>query len=316
MQKLFVNRRTKLTAIVIALVLPPLLVGFNYFHSHRPTVNVVGERTLWDYVVLNSDILLALVFLSACALPFYLAFDRRKPRAREMLPMAVMAALGVVGRAVFAIIPLPNFKPVSAIVIITAVAFGPEAGFMTGALTGFVSNFIFGQGPWTPWQMFCWGMIGFAAGLMNKTGAFEGKGSKRHFRGRFWQTLCPEGTGRGDVLRFMRSVTEHAPMKLCLFGFLSGIAYGWVMNLYFIVGYVDPITWRTVLAAYVSSVVFDVSHGLCTFLVLWALAGPWTRRLNRIKVKFGLIEEKRNYVLPPPDEGANGAQGALMKGTA
>lgn len=150
MQKLFVNRRTNLTAIVIALVLPPLLVGFNYFHRHRPTVNVVGERTFWDYVVLNSDILLALVFLAACALPFYLVFDKRKPRAREMLPMAVMAALGVVGRAVFAIIPLPNFKPVSAIVIITAVAFGPEAGFMTGALTGFVSNFIFGQGPWTP----------------------------------------------------------------------------------------------------------------------------------------------------------------------
>ena len=56
----------------------------------------------------------------------------------------------------------------SAIIIITAVAFGPEAGFLTGALTAFVSNFIFGQGPWTPWQMFSWGMIGFLAGLLRQ----------------------------------------------------------------------------------------------------------------------------------------------------
>ena len=68
-----------------------------------------------------------------------------------MVPIAVMAALGVVGRTVFAIVPLPNFKPVSAIVIMTGVVFGPESGFLTGALTGFVSNFIFGQRPWTPW---------------------------------------------------------------------------------------------------------------------------------------------------------------------
>jgi len=297
--KLFVSRRTRAAVWVITIVLPFLMVAFGYYHSHRPTVNVVGERTWVDYLILNSDILIGLVFLAASATPFFLVFDRKKPEAREMIPIAVMAALGVVGRTLFSLIPLPNFKPVSAIVIITGVAFGPEAGFLTGALTGFVSNFIFGQGPWTPWQMFCWGMIGFAAGLLQNAGFFD-RGKKRvHFKSPVWDRLCPEGTTRGDLLYFVRRLTDHAPMRMCVFGLASGFFYGWVMNLFFIIGYVDPITWQTVGAAYVSSFVFDLSHGVCTFLVLWALADPWTRKLERIKVKFGLVAEDRNYVMPP-----------------
>lgn len=190
MQGLFVSKRTKAAAIVIAFVLPPLMLGFAYFHAHRPPVHVAGERTVWDYIVMNSDILLGLIFLAACAIPFFLVFEKKKPQARELVPIAVMAALGVVGRTLFSLIPLPNFKPVSAIVIITAVAFGPETGFLTGALTGFLSNFIFGQGPWTPWQMFCWGMIGFVAGLL-ETGAFSGvTGTGRILRA---------ASGRGSV---------------------------------------------------------------------------------------------------------------------
>ena len=165
MSKLFVSKRTRAAAWVILLVLPALMVAFGYYHSHRPAVNPVGSRTFWDYIILNSDILLGLLFLLASAIPFILVFDKKKPQARELVPIAVMAAIAVVGRTVFEIIPLPNFKPCSAIIIITAVAFGPEAGFLTGALTAFVSNFIFGQGPWTPWQMFTWGLVGFLAGV-------------------------------------------------------------------------------------------------------------------------------------------------------
>ena len=298
MRKLFVSKRTKAAAWVIVTALPTLLVGFGYFHGHRPPVNVVGERTFWDYVILNSDILLALLFLAVSAVPFFLVFDRKKPQARELVPLAVMAAIGVVGRTVFAIIPLPNFKPVSAIVIITAVSFGPEAGFMTGALTGFVSNFIFGQGPWTPWQMFCWGMIGFLAGLLQNAGVFRER-PKAHFTVPVWDRLCPAGTNRGDLLHFARLITDRSPMRLCIYGLLSGFGYGWVMNLYFIVGYIDPITWQTVGAAYLSSFFFDLSHGVCTFLVLWALGAPWIRKLERIKTKFGLVAEEQNFVLPP-----------------
>ena len=301
MSKLFVSRRTRAAAWVIVLVLPALMVAFSYYHSHRPTVHVAGERTFWDYVILNSDILIGCVFLLASSLPFFLVFEKKRPQAREMVPIAVMAALAVVGRAAFAVVPLPNFKPCSAIIIITALAFGPEAGFLTGALTAFVSNFIFGQGPWTPWQMFTWGLIGFLAGILKNAGVFAGK-RRTHFTALFWNRLCPAGTNRGDLLRFMRHMTEHATMRLCVFGLLTGFLYGWIMNLYFIIGYVSPLTWHTIGAAYVSSFFFDLSHGLCTFLVLWALGDPWVRRLERIKVKFGLTAEERNYVLPDASE--------------
>lgn len=141
MQKTAAMKRAGAVMGVTIAVLCVLLVAFSYYHATRATISPYGELSLWDTIVMNSDIIMGLVFLAACSVPFFLKFERRKPRAREMVPLAVMAALGVVGRTVFQLIPLPNFKPVSAIVIITAVAFGPEAGFMTGALTAFRFQF-------------------------------------------------------------------------------------------------------------------------------------------------------------------------------
>ena len=297
-ERLFVSRRTKAAAWVVLIALPIMMVAFIYYHTHRPTVHVVGERTFWDYIILNSDLLIGLLFLIVSAVPFFLVFDKKKPQAREMVPIAVMAAIAVVGRTVFEIIPLPNFKPCSAIIIITAVSFGPEAGFLTGALTALVSNFIFGQGPWTPWQMFTWGLVGFLAGVLNNAGVFRREKKKEHFKAPFWDRICPEGTSRGDLLYFTRQLTDHAPIRLCIYGLLSGFLYGWIMNLYFIIGYINPINWSAIGAAYVSSFFFDFSHGVCSFLVLWALGDPWIRKLERIKTKFGLTGEERKYTLP------------------
>src|SRR5690625_7953059 len=80
-----------------------------------------------------------------------------------MVVFAVLIALSSISRVLFA--PIPVFKPVSAIVILTAIYFGAEAGFLVGALTALLSNIYFGQGPWTPFQMFAWGIIGLIAGL-------------------------------------------------------------------------------------------------------------------------------------------------------
>ena len=146
--------------------------------------------------------------------------------------------------------------------------------------------------------MFTWGLVGFLAGILKNAGVFAEK-NRPHFTAKLWDRLCPENTNRGDLLHFVRQLTDHAPLRLCLYGFLSGFLYGWIMNLYFIIGYVSPITWQTVGAAYVSSFFFDFCHGLCTFLVLWALGDPWVRKLERIKIKFGLTAEERHYVLPP-----------------
>ena len=78
-------------------------------------------------------------------IPFFLSFEARKPQARELVTLAVMAALAAASRGAFAFIP--HFKPITAIIMITGIAFGAETGFLTGAIAAFASNFIFGQGP-------------------------------------------------------------------------------------------------------------------------------------------------------------------------
>ena len=88
--------------------------------------------------------------------PFLLAFENRKPQARELVVIAVLSALAVAARVV---IPIPNFKAIFAIIMLSGIAFGPETGFLVGAISAFASNFFYGQGPYTPWQMFAYGRL-------------------------------------------------------------------------------------------------------------------------------------------------------------
>ena len=86
------------------------------------------------------------------------SFERGKPAPRAVALVAALAGLAVAGRLAFA--PLPNVKPTTDIVLIAGFALGARSGFAVGAVTALVSNMAFGQGPWTPWQMFAWGLVG------------------------------------------------------------------------------------------------------------------------------------------------------------
>lgn len=131
--------------IIIFLIIPLIIVGSYLLFRNK------------QYGLLSMIVaLLALV-------PFMLSFENRKPKAEELVLIAVIIAINVVSRIIFA--SVPHFKPVTAIIIIAALAFGKEAGFMIGMLSALLSNFYFGQGPWTPFQMFSWGMIGYIAGI-------------------------------------------------------------------------------------------------------------------------------------------------------
>ena len=132
------TRRTWAALAILLLAIPALMAVF---------VCVWDERKYY----LTSLLLVGLMFV-----PFVLRFEGRRPQARELVLLATMTALAVAGRAAF--YWLPQCKPVCAIVILTAVAFTPEAGFVTGAAAGLISNFFFGQGPWTPWQMLGFGL--------------------------------------------------------------------------------------------------------------------------------------------------------------
>ena len=115
---------------------------------------------------LNSIVIIILAFVV-----FFFSYEKKKPQAREIVTLAVMSAIAIASRATFAMIPF--FKPMMGIIMITGMAFGAGAGFLTGTVTGFVSNFIFGQGPWTPWQMFAYGVGGALAGFLAKKGIYS-----------------------------------------------------------------------------------------------------------------------------------------------
>lgn len=111
------------------------------------------------------NMVIILVVCISC-IPYYFKYEKRKPQTRESVVLAVMVALTVISRMLFAL--TPGFKPVSAMVIICGMAFGRESGFLCGSLSAVVSNFFFGQGPWTPFQMFSWGVVGWIAGVLNQ----------------------------------------------------------------------------------------------------------------------------------------------------
>ena len=98
--------------------------------------------------------------------PLFVTFEKKDTNTTKLVILAVMIALSVAGRFLFSFIP--HFKPVTAMVVITGIYMGYEYGFICGAFTALISNFIFGQGPWTPFQMFAWGLIGLLAGLLAK----------------------------------------------------------------------------------------------------------------------------------------------------
>ncbi|MBQ1501576.1 MAG: ATP-binding cassette domain-containing protein, partial [Firmicutes bacterium] len=199
--------------------------------------------------------LVSLLVLIEAIVPFFLSFEGKKPPARLLVIIAVLCALGVVGRLAFFM--LPQFKPVAAIVIITALAFGGETGFMVGSVTMLLSNMLMGQGPWTPWQMLAMGMIGLLAGVLF----------------------------RGEWLRNNRVV-------LSVFGFIATlVVYGGIVNLSFVAMYMDEFNLPMVISVYVAGFPFDLIHAVATALFLWLMARPMGEKLERIKLKYGLYEE-------------------------
>lgn len=199
--------------------------------------------------------LISLIIVALSIIPFALVFESRKPQARELVTIAVLVAIAVAGRAAFFMIP--QFKPVVAIVIIAGVCFGGESGFMVGAVTGFVSNFLFGQGPWTPWQMFAFGIIGFLAGILFKKGMLPKK-----------------------------------RLPLCVFGGLATlIIYGLIMDTASAFMFTQAsVTWGTMFAIYATGLPFNIIHAAATVVFLLVLSKPMIEKLDRVKKKFGLIE--------------------------
>jgi energy-coupling factor transport system ATP-binding protein len=193
-----------------------------------------------------------LVLLETLAL-LALRFEGRAPRTRELATIAALCALAAAGRAAFFM--LPFFKPVLAIVILAGTAFGGETGFVVGAAAMLVSNLLFGQGPWTPWQMLAMGLAGYLAGALTDLGLL----------------------GRSRI-------------GLCAYGALAAVfLYGPILNLASVLIWQPRVTGAMVLAALVAGLPFDLVHAAATVLFLWLAAEPIGDRLEHLRVKYGLL---------------------------
>lgn len=245
------SKRTKVSLFLLLVAIPvTVVIGMYFFRNAHYGVDqnllqkIFGSRIYY---------FLSLVLMVYALIPFFMVFEGRKPQARELVILATMVALNCAGRAAFFMIP--DFKPIYAITIISGVAFGGEAGFLVGSMSMLVSNFLFGQGPWTPWQMFAMGLIGFLSGILYQVG----------------------------VLSIKR-------LPLSIFGFLMGfIVYGGIMNPAAMFMSIGEPNWKTLLAYYISGVPVDLVKGVSTFLFLWIGSRPMLEKLQRIKVKYGLI---------------------------
>ncbi len=94
----------------------------------------------------------------------WIAYERSQPSARMVAVVAVMAAIASLGRDAFA--ALPDVKPITAITLVVGYSLGPLPGFTVGAVGMLVSNLMFGEGTYTPWQMAAWGMVGLTGGAL------------------------------------------------------------------------------------------------------------------------------------------------------
>ncbi|MDD6071855.1 MAG: ATP-binding cassette domain-containing protein [Clostridiales bacterium] len=230
------------------------LMTFLIFFLLMPATIYVGEVFLHQRKYYFISLLLVLEAIAS----FFFSFERRKPKIREIMVVATLCAITVAGRAAFYMVP--NVKPMAALVILSGVSLGGEIGFLVGAFSMLVSNIFFGQGPWTPWQMFAMGILGFLAGV---------------------------------IFRKDMPLTKKKIIGLCVFGFLSVVIfYGGIMNPASVIMYQDNVNVEMIIAACGMGLPFDVIHGASTAVFLLIGAKPILEKLARVKKKYGFETEK------------------------
>ena len=193
-----------------------------------------------------------LIIIELCV-PFFMMFERRKPQAKELVVLAVMIALAVIGRVA---IPIPHFKAAFAIIMLTGIAFGPEAGFIVGAITAFASNFFYGQGAYMPWQMMAYGAGGMLAGFV-----------------------------------FIKDKIPKKPWIMAVVGFFATVFWiGPLLDTSHIFIMMPEISFATITASLASGFPVNVSQGICTALMMFVFGRPLLEKLDRIKFKHGIME--------------------------
>ena len=307
-RKKAIRKRTILSALMIFIAVPALLMLSVMMGN--------GQH----YMIIS------LAVVICCMLPFFLVFEKRKPKAREIVLVAMMSAITVAAHMFFHVtVPI---QIGTAMVIVAGIAMGPEAGFLVGALSRFVCNFYMVQGPLTPWHMFCWGLMGFLAGLsFNKVEASQNKEKvkSRDFTVVMGPVLCVAasevvayviclitgwklfqeaawlvyvcgvlGLLAGVLLQRKRLPVDHITLTVFTF-FTTVILYGGIINMqsFFNTAGIPGsggLSWETLRILYLSGRPYDISHGLAAGLCVFLIGDPMIRKIERIKIKYGIYK--------------------------
>ena len=296
------RKRTKVSSLIIFLLIPATIAAGCIFLDN--------ER----YMVVS------LALLVYTMVPFFMVFEKRKPKAREIVLIAMMAAITVCAQLFFhMVLPL---QIGTALIIISGIALGPEAGFLIGAIARFICNFYMGQGPWTPWQMFCWGLLGFLAGL-----AFNriepDKLKSRNFKVILGPVMCvafaviaayicyiiwpgedntffgwrlyvfgAAGLLAGVLLQRKRLPADNITLTLFTF-FTTFIIYGGLMNICAMVTSAAlpggaPVSMGTLKTLLITGAPYDATHAATAALCVFVFGDAMIKKLERIKIKYGI----------------------------
>ncbi len=224
--------KTKLLRVLLPFVILPLTV----------VLGAVLLREKYYALVILAVLLLTVLF-------FYSGFERKKVTSRRLVVVAVMTALAALGRVVLT--PLPGVTPITALAALTALSLGGEAGFMVGSLAALLSDFYAGQGVWTPFQMFAWGLTGLFAGLLAKQ-------------------------------------LKSSRVLLAVYGVLAGAAYSLLMDLWSVLWLNGTFSPALYAAALGTSAPFTLTYAVTNTVLLLLLEKPFCKKLDRIKLKYGL----------------------------
>lgn len=220
-----------LTVLIFALLIP---------------ATVVLSMTVFEKQRYSFFIIAVAVF---SLVPVILSMEKKDSDVKKLVMIAVMTSLSVVSRIIFEW--APNFKPVTALVIITGIYLGKEAGFLCGAFSALISNFVFGQGPWTPFQMMTWGLVGVFAALCGK-------------------------------------MLKKSLLLCCAFGAASGVFYSMLMDVYTVL-WVDPdFSIARYIAAITTALPTTISYVVSNVIFLLVLSKPIGKKIERMKLKYGI----------------------------
>lgn len=191
--------------------------------------------------------LIATIFAVLVIGAVFFEFESKALSSKEIALIAMLGTISAVLRIPF--VALPSVQPCSYLIICTGYVFGPVAGFMVGALTVLVSNFFIGlHGPYTPYQMLAWGLLGVIAAYLR---------------------------------RF-----NLGKIHLIILGIVGAYLYGWIVNLWGWTTFIYPLTLKTFIVYQSNSVWFDTFHAIGNAVFLGLFGMKTIKILERFKKRF------------------------------